>query len=1552
MKTYIYTFLLLLMPFMVSAAPEIVKIDIVHATCPLNGEIEITIANAVGQVQYELERINAPVGEHNFTKGPHTLNYFTDLPPGEYVVKVYDASTGSTPVTRGGIIIQKKYDKEFAMNIPTLSYGTGAANNQYCEDNGIITASGSGGSRPYYCKIVNTTTNQVYEKTGTASGTSIQFTKLPDGDYTVEMRDACGTGSLYNGKLKVQGSGTALNHIKLTSFVFNPTNNVIFRLRYSNNCSELYLQTFYTSYTVSGTNLQTNTNVTSINSTYSARIEYRLEYPLGTYGDWGVANTYRYYYNQIKDYDPTIDQYYRIQVRNPCRPDEILTSEAYTIPKVKYSFTANYIGPVYSDYCNIPNIGGFRLNLSTSGGVYDYICSNNFKITVVSEDNLYSKDFYWQNTNSYINIENIPLGKRYFVTVRDNVTNSILTATPITINLTNIPSKPLGLKSAAIRMYEQGYNYGRECDFETHAIYPYITTSSTYLDGFTNSYYHTINLSNKITYSIVEAPAGVSRSPLERTGSQLLWTDLPAGNYKIKVDYGCRSDILETVIKPVVTGFDAKEPVIGTTGICGNNSISVQGYFLDSNGNPYSNSALDYSYYMQVFDSENKSYTSLRAGSNATATVSGLPAGTYTVKFYAYRSLSGANRCYYPKEFTVEIPDYYPPSIDIAFSGGISCTPGGKANLTVSATGSNQPFQYRYKVKDADDSTYSPWQTSNVFPQVNPGHYTIQVWNTCFAYKTQDLTVYSSGDQFVGLLGYVGDVQDGAICESKPARITVLSIGPVNSYQWYKDGQLLVGETGPEYLIPSASTADIGEYKVVIDNGACNDLTSSVNIVKVLPPAEKPTLSADECLYEGTPIKLTATTTVQNPSFQWYLNDEIISGASGSTYNAIKAGVYTVTVTPPNACPSDPSNAVIISLPELYWDNTKQSNNWNDVKNWLRPDGTAANTLPCGKTAVIIPGSAQTTNVTYPSLDVANTPVDKVGMPVCRQITFQYGAEIAHPHRLVYDKALVQYNWGYYNNNNNFSGVPDNKDADQNIYGASAPKMSRDKWYALSAPLKKMASGDFGLAGYPLTWQAKFQAKNTTGIGLTDCDFSVPFASNDVNLANDKNYNAIAIKVASYSNTLGRKDQKYLESLQGIIEIPYFENIQIAPYYPNHLYDPYVGESKFYYFNTQNLKQLHSPIGRMQRKEEAYRFIFEDDNTNSILKHTVKGEANIPAYAITVTRQPNESRMVMIGNPFVSSINSENFYEANSSVLAPKAQGYYTFNAANQTWKQNAYASGNYIAPLQAFVITLDEHQTSATLLFPLEGNYALTGATNRAAPMSLPLGRSLFVKSGNGETESDYAVLSVNENGNYDLDVSKIIFPESHTVPETFFISPETKKSNLIQSYKPGVREVGLGVKTSDKTNNLNITFENVEEFAAANNVLPILVDKFLGVEQSLLEDNVYYFKQTRATESNKYTDAERFTLRLLPLDGSEDINDGSIVIEYSQNQLTVKAQQNVSTVTVYDVQGKMIHAESQLNSTKYTRQLGLKQGVYVVKVVTHSGETKTKKIVTHKEK
>jgi hypothetical protein len=122
------------------------------------------------------------------------------------------------------------------------------------------------------------------------------------------------------------------------------------------------------------------------------------------------------------------------------------------------------------------------------------------------------------------------------------------------------------------------------------------------------------------------------------------------------------------------------------------------------------------------------------------------------------------------------------------------------------------------------------------------------------------------------------------------------------TYVWKKGSTVISGATNAVYTKSGITTADSGNYTVVISNPF--GTVSKEDIAVTVSASEVPTISLDpvgRTLYPGGYLHLITSAAGGNLSYQWKLNGTAITGATNSSYTvssvtAADSGSYTVTV--------------------------------------------------------------------------------------------------------------------------------------------------------------------------------------------------------------------------------------------------------------------------------------------------------------------------------------------------------------------------------------------------------------------------------------------------------------------------------------------------------------------------------------------------------------------------------------------------------------------------------------------------------------------------------
>jgi hypothetical protein len=159
--------------------------------------------------------------------------------------------------------------------------------------------------------------------------------------------------------------------------------------------------------------------------------------------------------------------------------------------------------------------------------------------------------------------------------------------------------------------------------------------------------------------------------------------------------------------------------------------------------------------------------------------------------------------------------------------------------------------------------------------------------------------------------------EGSTVCEGSTLTITGASSGDNVSYQWMKGTTAIPGATTAAFSKTNVTSADAGSYSLIATN-ACGTATSVTVDVVINTGVEITTQPVDVAVNDNEEIRFTvAATGTTVLSYQWYLNDVAINGATGATYTVERAkmsdaGTYFCIVT--NNCGADTSRKAVASI--------------------------------------------------------------------------------------------------------------------------------------------------------------------------------------------------------------------------------------------------------------------------------------------------------------------------------------------------------------------------------------------------------------------------------------------------------------------------------------------------------------------------------------------------------------------------------------------------------------------------------------------------------------
>ena len=275
-----------------------------------------------------------------------------------------------------------------------------------------------------------------------------------------------------------------------------------------------------------------------------------------------------------------------------------------------------------------------------------------------------------------------------------------------------------------------------------------------------------------------------------------------------------------------------------------------------------------------------------------------------------------------------------PFTINNLVSTGAFCT-GGSYLLTIDNPGSgsnDSPLLYSnltFKWYKETSPTTSVFVANGSTLAVNSEgtYFVITNYGSCTSNSSSNRVTISeaaSGEANATIASSLGN----PFCPEQGAT-TLNTIGG-NTYQWFKDGNIIVNATNQMF-----QTSESGTYSVQVDLGDCS-ASGSIDLVSELFES---TIDVEESnvMLEDETLIINVTTTAQNPVFTWYLNDNIISGATEASYEATEFGNYKVVITETNGCSASKEYQFSITEPMNLFPDVEK------IPNLISPNGDGIN---------------------------------------------------------------------------------------------------------------------------------------------------------------------------------------------------------------------------------------------------------------------------------------------------------------------------------------------------------------------------------------------------------------------------------------------------------------------------------------------------------------------------------------------------------------------------------------------------------------------------------
>jgi hypothetical protein len=545
--------------------------------------------------------------------------------------------------------------------------------------------------------------------------------------------------------------------------------------------------------------------------------------------------------------------------------------------------------------------------------------------------------------------------------------------------------------------------------------------------------------------------------------------------------------------------------------------------------------------------------------------------------------------------------------------------------------------------------------------------------------------------------------------------------------------------------------------------------------------------------------------------------------------------------------------------------------------------------------------------------------VEKFQGNVCREIYFKPGAELLRPHRLQYEKAWVEM------------------------------ELDANKWYLASAPLKDTYAGDMYV---PTSMTDVTSCSTVKGRQVTEAFQPIEF--------NTSNYSRTQYPI--YQRSWGNNNGTVYVMENDIRANSYSANLNFSTVTTsmaewghtfNDVQVPYNTLTGFS-IRAHRKDQTDKVLIRLPKADTSYGYFDWSDaasdpaagtgvktvsktNINKLIsdyQDDTDTETSPLTFNISAMQQIGD--YVLVGNPFMVSIDMNKFFATNSTL---GNDGYWTYegsNASAHAIPAQAKTAAGIIKPLQAFFVK----KGSATQIvfnkeMQIDGNFP-TPPTSGSGNTRAAEAPALTLSASNGYGSSSASV-EVREKASADYvgseDVETLFDSNLADVPMVFTVAGRQAVSI---DARPSLDVVPFGVACAASDELVDVSVD-VSYLSTLNSQLFVL-DAVTG------EVTEMYDGKTVSVQPNDY--GRYFLTTRGGLTAIQEAKGGNgIVVSVRNKTLTVRSDAGLKAVRIVTVGGETVASAADCG-TEASFALA-NSGVYIVEAQTASGGKTMKAVV-----